>query len=198
MKQRRCLQHNNKWRNMKNICIEEWRAVVGYEGLYEVSSFGRVKSLPKVWLKYDGTPLRQKERILKERPTRNGYLRVCLRKNGKSTDAYIHRLVCEAFLPNPHSFSDVNHKDENKLNNHIENLEWCSRSFNNNYGSHNEKSAISRGKPVAKYSLSGKLLKTYPSARSADRDTGIDQSLIGLVCKGVYKQAGGFIWKFIV
>ena len=110
---------------------EIWRPVVGYEGLYEVSSYGRVRSLDR----YDRRNQFRKGKLLKNRDNGNGYLICILSKNGIVKNKYIHRLVLEAFIPNPDNLSEVNHKDEDKTNNNVDNLEWCDRKYNCNYGS---------------------------------------------------------------
>ena len=126
--------------------IEFWKPVVGYEGLYEISSFGRVKSLPKyVNASHRGFVGKRllPEKIMK--PSNCfGYLIVALRKDGKYKKIRVHRLVAQAFIPNPENLPCVNHKDENTLNNKIENLEWCTHEYNDNYGSRNEKISKSR------------------------------------------------------
>ena len=119
--------------------MEEWKDIKGYEGIYQISNKGRVKSL-----KFN------KENILIPAKHNRGYLFINLCKNGKVKKYLIHRLVAEAFLPNPDNLPQVNHKDENKLNNNVENLEWCSNKYNVNYGSRNEKaSKNSKGKKKA-------------------------------------------------
>ena len=124
--------------------MEIWKDIKGYEGLYQVSNKGRVKSL-----NYRRTG---KEKILSSSPNSYGYLIVGLCKNGKQKPFYIHRLVAEAFLTNPNNLLEVNHKDENKENNHVENLEWCDRKYNNNYGSRMERVSVSlKGKKHKKH-----------------------------------------------
>lgn len=105
---------------------EIWKPVVGYEGLYEVSSYGRVRSL-------------RRGRILTGTINRDGYVRCHIKVNGVLKSHFVHRLVAEAFIPNPDNLSCVNHKDEVKINNSVENLEWCDRKYNNNYGSRMDK-----------------------------------------------------------
>ena len=107
---------------------EQWRPIEGYEGLYEVSNLGRVKSLKC-----------GRERILKPQMKKKGYLQVGLRKEGKYKMFKVHRLVAQAFIPNPEGLPQINHKDENPSNNRVENLEWCDSKYNNNYGTHNER-----------------------------------------------------------
>lgn len=113
--------------------IEEWREIEGYEGLYQVSNLGRVKSLFRVVIRSNGKPNTVNEKILKYGMNR-GYCAVVLCKNGKRKMYKVHRLVAMAFLSNPHNLPEVNHKDENKKNNCVDNLEWCTPKYNTNYG----------------------------------------------------------------
>ena len=110
--------------------IEEWKSVVGYEGLYEVSSYGRVRSLDR----YDRMNRFWKGRILNLCTDGGGYLFVALSSNGKEKNYLVHRMVAQAFIPNPDNLPEVNHKDEDKMNNSVDNLEWCDREYNINYG----------------------------------------------------------------
>ena len=117
--------------------IEEWRPIVGYEGLYEVSNTGQVRSLD-MYLKCKGKSYRlQKGKVLSPVKNKDGYLLVNLHCNGKIQHKTIHRLAAQAFIPNPDNLPEVNHKDEDKTNNSVDNLEWCDRSYNNNYGTTN-------------------------------------------------------------
>lgn len=118
--------------------IEEWRDVKDYEGLYQVSNLGRVKSLCRV----AGTASKKytcKERILSPRRQEHNYYSVMLWKDGKSRQFRVHRLVAEAFIPNPNNYPIINHKDENPSNNEMENLEWCTVKYNSYYGSCRDK-----------------------------------------------------------
>lgn len=116
--------------------IEEiWRPVEGYEGLYEVSSYGRVKSLDR----YDRRKCFRKGRILIQNNDGRGYMSVQLCVNGKIKKYLVHRLVSQAFIPNPDVLPEVNHKDENPENNSVTNLEWCDRKYNVNYGTRKDK-----------------------------------------------------------
>ena len=120
--------------------IEEWRPVVGYEGLYEVSSYGRVKSL----CKYDSRNRFRDERILKLCADRLGYLKVGLCSNDKKKKYLVHRLVAQAFIPNPNNLPIINHKDENPSNDNVDNLEWCDAKYNSNYGTRNDRIRTTR------------------------------------------------------
>ena len=166
--------------------MEHWKAIAGYEGLYEVSDMGRVKSL---WY--------GKDRILKPGKSGMGYLKVGLCKDGNLKQLLVHRLVAEAFIPNPNNLETVNHKDEDKTNNEISNLEWMSMKDNINYGTHNKRVAESLSKQVKMFDKStGELLATFYSTREAERVTGIAQSNIRSCCNGKRKSAGGYIWRY--
>lgn len=124
--------------------MEEWRPITGYEGLYEVSNFGRVRSLNRQFIRSDGRLHNEPGRILRGCITTRGYLCVNLCDNNhKVTTHKVHRLVAYMFIPNPNNYPHVNHKDEDKLNNNYENLEWCTELYNDNYGSRNQKLSVS-------------------------------------------------------
>ena len=161
---------------------EVWRDITGYEGLYQVSDQGRVKSFK--W---------NKERFLKPSMDKDGYLLVTLCAGGKRKTLKVHRLVCGAFHENPDNKPQVNHINEDKTDNRACNLEWCTCKQNVNHGSRNERVS----KPVGQYSLDGKLIKLWPSTMEVGRQTGFSQGNISLVANGKYKQAYGFIWKYI-
>ena len=172
---------------------EVWRDVKGYEGLYQVSNMGRVKSLGRK----DRFGRVIKERILEPAVTHNGYLRVGLHVDGKRKMLRVHRLVCEAFHENPDNKSEVNHVNEDKTDNRACNLEWSTRTENCNHGSRNERVAKALSKPIGQFSLDGKLIKVWQSACEARRQTGFDEGYVGAVARGKFKQAYGFIWKYI-
>ncbi len=172
---------------------EGWLPVLNYEGLYEVSNLGRVRPAKP---RYKDVP------ILKTRICR-GYERVTIYKNGKRKDFQVHRLVADAFIPNPDNKPQVNHIDGNKLNNVVENLEWVTRSENQLHAKRTGLDPMIRNnpiqsKPVDMYSTDGVFLKTYASATEAERKTGINQGCISRCCAGKrgYKSAGGYVWKF--
>ena len=124
---------------------EEWRDIKGYEGLYQVSNYGRVRSVSRIVTWKNNQLKTYKSRIMKIQQ-KNGYYTVSLYKDFNSKTIRVHRLVGEAFIPNPDNLPFINHIDENKLNNRVENLEWCTRQYNNNYGSRNHKISVARSK----------------------------------------------------
>ena len=158
---------------------EIWRDIKGYEGKYMVSNLGRVKSL-----NYSNTG---KEGILNARDNGKGYLRVILWKDGKDKKYRINRLVAQAFIPNPDNLPEVNHKDEDKTNNRVDNLEWCSRQYNIEY---------SQGKAVIGINKVSGLIAEFPSASEASRQTGINSRNICACLKGRQKSTGGFYWHY--
>lgn len=176
---------------------EVWKDVVGYEGLYQVSNMGRVKSLSRIGLNGN----RLKERLLKPRPKAFGYLLVCLYKQGNCKNFLIHRLVAEAFIPNPNNYPQINHKDEVTYNNVVSNLEWCTCKYNINYGSHNERANKSKvngkgSKAVLQFDLNGNFIKEYPSTSEIGRQLNFVISNISRCCNGLRKTANGYIWKY--
>ena len=175
---------------MNNENEEIWKDVVGYEGLYQVSNNGRVKSL-----KFG------KEKILKPGKLKNGYLRVNLCKNEKQKHFLVHRLVALTFITNPNNLPDVNHKDENKENNRVENLEWCDCKYNINYGTRTQRIAEKNtngklSKLVLQFTLDGKFVREFKSGMDIKRNLGYSCGNISSCCLGKRKSANGFIWKY--
>lgn len=171
--------------------MEIWRDIEGYEGLYQVSSDGRVKSLEKV----NNNHL-VKEKILKSGNNGMGYLFVVLSKEGKIKNYTIHRLVAQAFLPNPDNLPQVNHKDEDKSNNRVENLEWCTQQYNNTYGTRLKKSAKANSIPILQFNLDSQFIKKWDSTMQIERELGFYHSNISNCCRGKYKTAYGFVWMY--
>lgn len=180
---------------------EIWKDVIGYEGLYQVSNLGKIKRVMFTNGKYSF----KKERLLNKFLI-NGYEKVELNKNGIGKPKFIHRLVAEAFIPNPENKLQVNHIDGNKQNNCISNLEWATPSENtkhaymtglakspniNKYGNLNHSS-----KEVIQYDLKNIKIKTYGSTKEVMRVTGYDSSCIARCCRGKLKTAYGYVWRY--
>ena len=177
--------------------MEVWKDIIGYEGLYQVSNWGRVKSL-----NYKRTG---KERLLNPKPNNKGYMRVTLYKNKIRTKHFVHRLVAQTFIPNPNNYPEVNHKDENPNNNHLDNLEWCDRKYNINYGTrrkrqsekmkgrkHNNEHKKKNGKKI----INLDTREIFNSLREAGEKYNIAPQGIYRVCKGRNKRAGGYRWSY--
>lgn len=125
--------------------MEIWKDIKGYEGLYQVSNLGRIKRLPKLLTRRDGRCIYYKEHMITCNVAKMGYYMFDLIKYGYGRKrVYLHRIVAEAFIPNPYNLPCINHKDENKLNNSIENLEWCTYKYNNTYGNNRKKMVETR------------------------------------------------------
>ena len=182
---------------------EVWKDIQGYEGIYQVSNLGNVRSVDRCVECVDSYR-HYKGRIMRLNKRKNGYLDICLRRQDNKVRPLVHRLVAEAFIPNPEKLPCVNHKDENKENNRVDNLEWCTEAYNNNYGeSHKQRSIHSssaaiknQSKPVLQYSLSGEYITEYYSAMEAGRKNNCRQSGISECCNGKQKTAYGYIWRY--
>lgn len=165
--------------------MEIWKDVVGYEGIYLVSNYGNIKRKD-----YRGTGI---ERMLKPSINQNGYLQLQLYKNGKRKNYLVHQLVGKAFIPNPNNLIEINHKDENPLNNKLENLEWCTRAYNNNYGTRTQRIS----KMVMATNKENKNTIIFKSISQAERELKIANASIIACCKGKRKSAGGYTWEYI-
>lgn len=173
---------------------EIWIDINGYEGVYQVSNLGNVKSLSRDIRVSDklGGHRKKKESLLKFDVCKNGYLRVNLNKDGIGKHFLVHRLVAEAFLPNPQKLPQVNHKDENKTNNRVDNIEWCDAKYNSNYGERTKKSSIAKLKPVKQYDMQGNFVQEFASLKDAWDSIGM--RFCQKDCK-FGKSVGGYQWR---
>jgi hypothetical protein len=184
------------------MTMEEWKDVKGWEGIYQVSNYGRLKSFKR-------NPMGH---ILSNKNKTGEYLSVILVIEGRMQSTRMHRLVAEAFVPNPHGRPEVNHKDRNKQNNHWFNLEWVNRRENNLHsisinpgqlsGMHAYNKLI-RPRPISQHTIEGKMIGIYPNAVEASRATGVcARNIIQVAAKTEYrpgmtrKQAGGYVWRY--
>ena len=184
--------------------MEVWKSLdfLGYPD-YEVSNFGKVKSL------------KRNEKILNQGKHKRGYLIVVLSKDNKRKTFTVHRLVCLAFLENPENLPMINHKNEIKTDNHVDNLEFCTAKHNSNYGTCKERMSKSlRGrklseetknkisennpnrKPILQYTKDNIFIRNWDSAKSASQELKICATSITACCKGKRKSSGGFLWKY--
>lgn len=190
---------------------EVWKPVIGYEGLYEVSNLGNVRSVDRIKRvvqtnrEYD---ILVKGKTIVPQARRHGYLSIwlyghggCAKQTGKQFS--VHRLVAGAFIPNPNGYAEVNHKDECKTNNRAENLAWVSHQQNSSFGTRGARIGRAntngkRSKPIAQYTLDGKLLTVFPSLQEANRH-GFNASNICNCAKGhpQYSHAYGYLWRYV-
>lgn len=169
--------------------MEQWKDIEGFEGLYQVSNKGRVKSL--------GNNKLRKEKILKGGKGTCGHLLVHLCKDGKQAHKYIHRLVAQAFLPNPQNLPEVNHKDENPSNNQVSNLEWCDCKYNINYGTRNQRVAEKLSRRVDQIDMvTGEVVHQWVSTAECGRN-GFNIGHVSSCCNGKLKQYKGYVWKYL-
>ena len=192
---------------------EIWKDIQGYEGLYQVSNLGRVKSLERKWNvinQYDAMfTAKNKEKILKASMKSDGYIAVSLCRDGKKKTLSCHSLVAQAFIPNPENKPQVNHIDGNKLNNNVNNLEWVTPSENMKHAYKNglsnpiknlprNTSGVNSGskKAINQFSIDGIFLRHWDFMKEPSQLLKINYNCISKCCRGLQKTAGGFIWRF--
>ena len=180
---------------------EIWKSIPGYDG-YEVSNLGRVRSW---WRKigkglgngqgYGGRVIDTDYRIQKQHVDSDGYnITSATGDDGIHRSLKVHRLVAIAFIPNPDNLPQINHKNEVKTDNRVENLEWCDCRYNVNYGTRNKRMATTRGKVVARYDLQGNYIESFESAAEAERITGFKH--VASACVGDRDSAGDSQWRY--
>lgn len=197
---------------------EIWKDIEGYEGLYQVSNLGNVRSL-----NYGRTG---EIKLLNQYTNKKGYKHTSLSKNGKVKNHLIHRLVAIAFIPNPNNYKEVNHKDENPSNNNVKNLEWCTREYNNNYGTRNKRASEKmkgkspseehrkklseslkgkykgkdspNAKPILMYDKEGNFIKRFECARDTNEYFGKKNAYknVSRCLTGRRKTAFGYMFKY--
>ena len=192
--------------SIESLHNEEWRDVVGWEGLYQVSNLGRVKSLSRSIVYKDGREYTYPSKIIKNQKVSTGYRSVMFYGVNGKKQYYVHRLVAETFIPNPQNLVDVNHKDCCKTNNILINLEWCSRSDNIKHAyknglicAHMDEAIKKRSRPVIQYAPSGEFISEYSSANKAAKASGCNQGQISKYCRGENKKHStykGYIWRY--
>ena len=169
--------------------VEIWKPVAetGFEELYEVSNFGQIRS--KNFRSNHKKPI-----MLKQTLSKDGYYVVKLSNKPFVKTIAVHRIVAKTFLENPNNFPEINHKDENKLNNHAENLEFCTRLYNNRYGTRTKRSSLSRQKPVIQMNIIGEVIKKWDCISQPAEIYNTHH--IGECCLGKRKTVKGFVWRY--
>lgn len=173
---------------------EVWKDVVGYEGLYQVSNFGRIKSIDRI--NHKGMIINGK--IIKPRIDYRNRVFISLSKNGSRRNFVLARLVAYAFIynDNPEIKTEVNHKDENPLNNCCDNLEWCNHKYNCNYGTRIDRIKSKQSIPILQYTLNGDFIAEHKSMHEAAKSINADAGHICDCCLGNRKWAYGFFWRY--
>lgn len=175
---------------------EIWKDIKDYEGYYQISTFGRIKSLSREKIMPNGTICFTKERILKPSCNKGGYYSINLYKNGERINHFVHRLVAKTFIPNLNNLPEVNHiKEFEKFNNCIENLEWCDKIYNNNYGTKKERQGNNNSKKVYQYNIEGNLIKVWITAKERE-EAGYSYWGVSGSCTGKSITYNGFIWSY--
>jgi hypothetical protein len=201
---------------------EIWKDIENYNGLYQVSNYGKIRSYMR---KGKGNYINETPKTLIQSTgtDKNAYFRVSLRSNGKTDVKMVHRIVAETFIENANKFPCVNHIDGNKHNNRVENLEWCTHKANTQHavklglrkcwnkgkkGIYSKETlqkmsesrigvTSSTAVKIDQFDMYGNYIKTWESANQASKELGIDRRKISLCCRGVkYKKTGGFVWKY--
>lgn len=185
--------------SFNNLEDEEWRDVVGYEQYYQVSSKGRVRSKDRKCKTSKSSERIYKGRIIKGHSTKLGYIRMVLKMRPKSVVVFLHRLVAQAFLPNEEHLPFVNHKDENPSNNCVENLEWCTKEYNNTYGTALQRAKITKAKngvsiTVEKVDKSGSIVDKYISISKAAKENDVSRDKITYAIKH-NKEINGYSYR---
>ena len=197
--------NSERWLNLDDLPEEEWRDIKDFEGLYQISNYGRVKSLGR-FIKFCGKEKYIPQIIRKNGNDKNGYQILPLNKDGKKYVKKIHRLVAQAFIPNPENKPCVNHKDTNVKNNTIGNLEWCTILENSQYccklGNHyNPSLGKLRGdnplsKKVIQKDKNGNIINVWNCAEDVADVLGVNRRSVGKCCRKEIKTLKGFIFEY--
>lgn len=189
-----------RWLSREPLPDEEWRPVPGYEGLYEVSNYGRFLSIGREYVNSNGIRHCLKTKLIKPYKHNSGYLAVCFRKDGKSIRFLAHRVVAFVFIPNPNNLPQINHIDENKKNNKSDNLEWCSAIYNLEYGTRRQREKETKSKPINCYTKDGVFVKTYSSITNAALHLTQSKKSCGNIsacARGLTRSSYGYVWRFV-
>lgn len=175
---------------------EIWKDIPFFEGYYQASNCGRIRSIDRCIMRNNGYPLNLKGHILPQYKKKNGRMYVNLSKNGVQYSKTVHRLVLSAFVENVNDYNHINHKDENPENNYLSNLEWCTEKYNHNYGSRNSRHAASLQKKINMFTNDGVFIRQYNSIKEASINLQIDASKISKICKHKWKYKTEYIFEY--
>lgn len=178
---------------------EIWKDIKNYEGFYQISNLGNVRSLDRIKKSKikNNNYTKSNGKIIKKTVLNTGYEQVHLSKYGISKKKQVHRLVAEAFLKNPNNYKEINHKDENPLNNCVNNIEWCDRKYNINYGTRTQRAMKKLSKKINMYDLNNNFIREFNGINEASRLMNISANTICLCCQGKRNKAGNYIWKYV-
>lgn len=182
------------------LISELWKDIgiykgIDYTGIYEISSKGRFRSLDRTIIdKRGGVRLYEGKEMIPF-PDSSGYMKVTICKNGKVHEARINCLVAIAFIPNPNNLPQVNHIDEDKANNDVNNLEWCTCKDNINHGTHNERVGIGHRKAIVQLNLSGDFVKEWKCIKDVEQEN-FNKEAVSMCAYKKRKTSGGYIWMF--
>lgn len=187
---------------------EIWKDIPGYNGRYQASTLGRIRSTDRIIIQKNGISKTVKGKVLKQFSVSSGYMYATISSEvGQFCPKRVHRLIAKTFIPNPLNLPQINHKNENKADNRVENLEWCTIDYNTYYGHRIERYSQSNinnpalSKEVNQYDLNGNYLRTFPSIAEASRFIGnnMSASRIGQCCRHLYEcgnSAYGYLWEY--
>lgn len=194
------MQYVKQWKGrFKGEIMEEWKPVRGFEEYYEVSNWGKIRSLDRTIVFKDGRKRKFYGKILTISAQNNsGYNTVGLHIKGKSKTFLLHRIVAEAFVPNPLGLDEVNHKDENKRNNTASNLEWCTHAENVNHGNEIERGADKQRRSFRQLDLNGNLIRVWKGFKQMQRETGFQRKSVYDCCVGKRGSYKGYKWEYEV
>lgn len=164
---------------------EVWKDIPSYEGIYKVSNLGKVKSIS--WFDPKNKKYYKRDKLLKPRKTDKGYIEVTLTNKYKKKIYKVHRIVAEAFIPNNNNLPQINHIDEDKSNNSVNNLEWCTAEYNIRY---------SKCKKVKQYNMNKEFIREWDSITDASTELNIPTTHISKCCKGILKKTHNYIWEY--
>ena len=193
MKYEEVVINSEKWLSLNDLLNEIWKDIKDFKGLYQISNYGRVKSL-------GNKSNHKREKILKANLSNKNYYKICLNKNNIRKTFTVHRLVAETFIENVFLKKEINHIDGNKHNNRIDNLEWVTRKENQIHAYKNKlqiaKKNNERSFPIYQLNLDGKIINKFPSIMEAERKTGIKNANIARACKR-NQTTCGYKWRYI-